>query len=148
MNTYLKKNQKQKLGVEEMSWGTPSAHSAIQGAISAVLIYHDVSNSWNWIINIIVLLFVMYSRLFLAVHWPQDVVLGAIIGIVCGLIVCSSNIHHSMIEFSTTYSPAGGLVFLCVGTCLLLLFFYPPKKLFKYVAFKKKMMLLRSKKRI
>ena len=42
------------------------------GAISAVLVFYDVKNPLAWVINIVVLLFVMFSRLYLAVHWPQE----------------------------------------------------------------------------
>jgi len=104
-----------KEGVEEMSWGTPSAHSAIQGAITAVLIYYDYENPVSWVVNILLLLFTMFSRLFLAVHWPQDVVLGAVIGIVAGCVICFSTIHRCLLEFAEDYYPYGGILYLSIG---------------------------------
>eukprot|EP00581_Thalassiosira_minuscula_P012370 CAMPEP_0183722800 /NCGR_PEP_ID=MMETSP0737-20130205/14650_1 /TAXON_ID=385413 /ORGANISM="Thalassiosira miniscula, Strain CCMP1093" /LENGTH=562 /DNA_ID=CAMNT_0025953037 /DNA_START=50 /DNA_END=1738 /DNA_ORIENTATION=- len=106
-----------KEGVEEMSWGTPSAHSAIQGSISAVLIYHDPANPINWVANMVLLLFCMYSRLYLAVHWPQDVLLGAVVGVASGLVVCATNIHPALIDFvkQNDKATASGLVFIVIG---------------------------------
>ena len=103
------------VGVEEMSWGTPSAHSAIQGAITAVLIYNDYRNTLSWVVNIYLLLFTMFSRLHLGVHWPQDVVLGAVIGIVAGCVICFSGIHILLLEFAEDYHPYGGILYLSIG---------------------------------
>ena len=101
--------------MEEMSWGTPSAHSAIQGSITAVLIYHGYDNAVNWIVNILILLFTMFSRLYLAVHWPQDVVLGAVIGIVVGYTICASKLHSCLLDFAEEHHPYGGILYLSIG---------------------------------
>mmetsp|Transcript_38944 Transcript_38944/g.43872 ORF Transcript_38944/g.43872 Transcript_38944/m.43872 type:complete len:544 (-) Transcript_38944:199-1830(-) len=102
-------------GVEELSWSTPSAHSAIQGAIASVLIYHNHTDITSWVANTIVLLFVMFSRLYLAVHWPQDVVIGAFIGMIAGTLVCVSNVHTVLLDFAETHHPFGGLLSLTIG---------------------------------
>jgi len=104
-----------KEGVEEMSWGTPSAHSAIQGSITAVLIYYDYKNGVTWIVNILILLFTMFSRLFLAVHWPQDVLSGALIGVLAGYTVCSSQMHKHLLYFAEDNHRYGGFLYLSVG---------------------------------
>lgn len=104
-----------KEGVEEMSWGTPSAHSAIQGAITAVLIYYDHKNAVSWVVNILLLLFTMFSRLYLAVHWPQDVVLGAVTGVVAGCVICFSSIHGHLLTFAEDNHPYGGILYLSIG---------------------------------
>ena len=102
-------------GVEELLWSTPSAHSAIQGAIASVLIYHNPTDMTSWVANTVILLFVMFSRLYLAVHWPQDVVMGAVIGILAGTLVCVSNVHTVLLDFAETHHPFGGLLFLIIG---------------------------------
>ena len=105
-----------KHGVEEMSWATPSAHSAIQGAIASVLIYHNPTNIGNWVVNATVLSFVMFSRLYLAVHWPQDVIIGAVVGMAMGTLVCVSNVHAVLLDFAETHRPVGGLLSITIGT--------------------------------
>ena len=105
-----------KHGIEEMSWATPSAHAAIQGAIASVLIYHNPTNIGNWVVNMTVVLFVLFSRLYLAVHWPQDVVSGAVAGIVTGIVVCVSNVHTVLLNFAETHHPVGGLLSITIGT--------------------------------
>ena len=58
----------------------------------------------------------MYSRLYLAVHWPQDVVLGSVVGIVAGLIVCACNIHEALFNFVLEgQKNIAGLIYLVVG---------------------------------
>ena len=53
--------------------------------------------------------------MYLAVHWPQDVLFGDLCGLTAGYCICVSNVHVIMTNFSQTYYPYGGLIFLSVG---------------------------------
>ena len=82
-----------------------------------MLVFYNVKDPATWVVNILVLLFVMYSRLYLAVHWPQDVVLGSVVGIVAGVIVCACTIHEALFNLVSEEQKniAGGLIYLAVG---------------------------------
>jgi hypothetical protein len=64
----------------ENSFGLPSGH-----AQNAVVIWGTLANRiktrWAWIITIIVMFLIGLSRLYLAVHFPIDVLLGWLFGI-------------------------------------------------------------------
>lgn len=108
-------------GVEEMSWSTPSAHAAIQGAITAVLLFYNPRSIANWTINLLLLGFCMFSRIYLAMHWMQDVCSGAVIGVIAALAVCLSRANGRLVHLAEITSPFGGLIYLAFGTIYLLI---------------------------
>ena len=63
----------------ETSFGVPSGHAQIAmslwGMIAAVL-----KRQWAWLAAIFIVLMIGLSRLFLAVHFPHDVLMGWVIG--------------------------------------------------------------------
>jgi undecaprenyl-diphosphatase len=62
-------------------YGTVSAHAATIVAM-AVLSSVVISRRWFTWIMVVVALVVCYSRIYLACHFPQDIVLGAVVGAV------------------------------------------------------------------
>lgn len=68
----------------------PSGHTAAAFAFSAAIYYK------NKVLGIIAFVFSVamgYSRLYLCVHYPTDVLAGAILGIVCGVfsvLICNA----------------------------------------------------------
>lgn len=61
----------------------PSGHAIASVAvlITIALILHRVKGwRWPYVVALIIMLSSMYSRLYLAVHWPTDVLAGAIVG--------------------------------------------------------------------
>jgi membrane-associated phospholipid phosphatase len=64
----------------ESSFGEPSGH-----AQSSVIIWGTIAlyirKRWVWILSILMIFFISLSRVYLAVHFPTDILLGWIIGI-------------------------------------------------------------------
>lgn len=65
-------------------YGTVSAHAATVAAM-AVLSALTLRRCWfSWVVGFVVVL-VSYSRIYLACHYPKDLALGWMVGIVCGV---------------------------------------------------------------
>jgi undecaprenyl-diphosphatase len=66
-------------------YGTVSGHTSTITAI-ALLASVVVSKRWFTTLMVVVALIVCYSRIYLACHFPQDILLGATVGIVAGIV--------------------------------------------------------------
>ena len=64
-------------------YGTVSGHTATIVAI-ALLASKAVGRRWFTWLMVCVALLICYSRIYLACHFPQDILLGAVVGIVSG----------------------------------------------------------------
>lgn len=66
-------------------YGTVSGHTS---TITAIVLLSSVvvRRKWFTTLMVCVALLVCYSRIYLACHFPQDILLGATVGIVAGLI--------------------------------------------------------------
>jgi membrane-associated phospholipid phosphatase len=77
---YWVSNQVEPFSVES-SFGVPSGHAqnavAIWGLIAAW-----VKKRWAWVVALVLTFLIGFSRLYLGVHFPQDVLLGWLIGLV------------------------------------------------------------------
>lgn len=70
----------------------PSGHTAVSFAAATLigLKYHDKSNGKKyWLIYPLILLAILigFSRIYIGVHYPYDVIFGAIMGILCSLLI-------------------------------------------------------------
>lgn len=63
----------------ETSYGIPSSHASNTLAVGGYLIRHIRQNWLCWLIGIVVF-FIGFSRLYLGVHFPHDVLFGWLIG--------------------------------------------------------------------
>ena len=63
----------------ETSFGVPSGH-AQNAAIVWGLLASILRKWWGWLVAVLLTLFIGISRLYLGVHFPQDVLLGWLIG--------------------------------------------------------------------
>ena len=66
-------------------YGTVSAHTATIVAIAMVSI-KAVGRSWFTALMVLVAALICYSRIYLACHFPQDILLGAGVGVVSGIV--------------------------------------------------------------
>ena len=66
---------------EETTYGIPSTHSSDSLAVGGFLAY-QVKKTWFWVFTILIIFFIAYSRMYLAAHFPQDVVFGWLLGLI------------------------------------------------------------------
>ena len=66
------------------TYGTVSAHAATTVALAWMSALAIRRNWYNWLIGVSVVL-ICYSRIYLAKHFPMDILLGAIVGTILGL---------------------------------------------------------------
>ena len=67
-------------------YGTVSAHAATVIALAWMSALAIRKNWYNWVIGISVVV-ICYSRIYLAKHFPMDILLGAIVGTILGLLI-------------------------------------------------------------
>ena len=65
-------------------YGTVSAHAATTVALAWMSALAIRQKWYNWVIAVAVIL-ICYSRIYLACHFPMDILIGAVVGSVCGL---------------------------------------------------------------
>jgi membrane-associated phospholipid phosphatase len=63
----------------ETSYGLPSSHASDSLAVGGYLITQVKQNWARWLIGVVVF-FIAFSRMYLGVHFPQDVLVGWLIG--------------------------------------------------------------------
>jgi membrane-associated phospholipid phosphatase len=63
----------------EPSFGMPSAHAQNSVAVLGLLAA-NFQRRWVWVVSLVAILLIGFSRVYLAVHFPKDVILGWIIG--------------------------------------------------------------------
>jgi undecaprenyl-diphosphatase len=67
----------------------PSGHATMAAVVMTLVIYYsnkhiknDYLKHFLWIVAVVWFMLVSYSRLYLHVHYPIDVIIGGIIGII------------------------------------------------------------------
>ena len=63
----------------EPSYGLPSSHASDSLATWGYLAYR-LRKRWMWVLALLLILLISFSRLYLAVHFPQDILVGWGIG--------------------------------------------------------------------
>ena len=93
----------------------PSGHSQGNGTAFAFLM-NQYRNKFIWIVGIAMLILVPLSRLYFGVHWPIDVVMGTLIGILSVFI--SNKIFDNFYNNSSHIIIYTTIVFLVLGVFL------------------------------
>ena len=68
------------------SFSSPSGHTSSSFAAATVICLAPLAHRWLKPIAVVAAMAIAFSRLYLAVHNPTDVALGALLGIACGCI--------------------------------------------------------------
>lgn len=74
---------------EETSYGIPSTHASDSMAVWGYLSF-KLKKDWVWAISILLIPLIGLSRLYLGVHFPQDVLVGWLIGLVVILLFAAT----------------------------------------------------------
>jgi len=107
------------MGVET-SYGIPSTHASDSLSVWSYLAY-KLKKRWLWITAVVLILLISFSRLYLGVHFPHDVVFGWVIGLtVLYLFIKSEQKVADWINARTTSFQVGfafviSLLFVVVG---------------------------------
>jgi undecaprenyl-diphosphatase len=75
----------------------PSGHAAAFFALALVIFYFN--KKWGWRCLILALL-IGLARIFAGIHWPLDIIGGAIIGLISGLVI-----QKILFKFKSPASP-------------------------------------------
>lgn len=63
----------------EYTFGMPSGHAQSSAAVFGLLAA-SLKRRWVWVVSLILIFLIGVSRVYLAVHFPQDVIVGWIVG--------------------------------------------------------------------
>jgi len=69
------------MGHIETSYGIPSTHASDSLSVWAYVAY-QIRKRWFWIVAVAMILLISFSRMYLGVHFPHDILGGWIIGLV------------------------------------------------------------------
>ncbi len=65
----------------ESSFGMPSGHAQNSAAVFGLLAA-SLKRRWVWVVSLMLIFLIGFSRVYLAVHFPQDVIVGWIVGFI------------------------------------------------------------------
>jgi membrane-associated phospholipid phosphatase len=91
------------IGSAENSFGVPSGHAQNAVVVWGTLAVR-IKKTWFWVVAIFVILMIGISRLYLAVHFPHDVLMGWIFGII--ILWLLLKLEHPVVKWISKYSPS------------------------------------------
>lgn len=103
----------------ETSFGVPSGHSQ-NSAVVWGLIAKRINKTWAWVAAIILIGLIGFSRMYLGVHFPHDVLLGWLIGaVILWLII---KLESRFTSWFSRYPPSSQVLLAFAASILLILF--------------------------
>ena len=101
----------------ESSFGLPSGHAQNSAAVFG-LIAASVKKRWVWVISFTLIFLIGISRIYLAVHFPKDVILGWMIGFV--LVWAFLRLENPIIEWLENRSLSLRIISVLIVSLILL----------------------------
>lgn len=107
------------MGVEE-SYGIPSSHASDSLSVWSYLAI-KLRKAWLWITAVTLIFFIAFSRLYLGVHFPHDILFGWVIGLTVLIIFVrkeekfSNWINTRGISYQVGFSFVISLLFIAIG---------------------------------
>lgn len=109
--------------VEETSYGIPSSHASDSMAVWGYLAY-KVNKTWLWIVACLLIFFIALSRLYLGVHFLQDILFGWLIGLlmIFIFIACDKPVTSWAVKLSlgkqVLVALAAAIIIILIGQAL------------------------------
>ncbi len=75
------------------SYSFPSGHSQLAGSLFTTLAYY-FKKRWLTILSVVLILYVMMSRVYLGVHYPTDTIVGGLLGVGVAFAICKIMNKH------------------------------------------------------
>lgn len=107
----------------------PSGHAQGSTTVWGTLMVH-YQKKWLWYIGIAVVLLVSFSRMYLGVHWPIDIIGGILIAV---LIVILSELIDSIVKESNFNISLSFKIILSILIPALLILIFPHKDIYEYM---------------
>jgi len=106
------------LGSAENSFGAPSGHAQNSVIIWGTLA-DRIKKRWFWVVAIIIMFMIGLSRVYLALHFPHDVLLGWIVGAI--LLWLLLKLEKPVIKWLNKYNTGTQLSFIFLFSLALIL---------------------------
>ena len=110
----------------EPSYGIPSSHASDTLGVWGYLAYR-LKKNWFWVVSILLILLIAFSRMYLGGHFPTDVLAGWLIGLVVTIIFarCEAPVLRWLRTLSATGQILVGfgvsIIMLLIGQLVIML---------------------------
>lgn len=102
----------------ENSFGAPSGH-AQNGVVVWGTLAKGINNRWAWVIAVVLMFLIGISRIYLAVHFPHDVLLGWLFGGV--MLWVFLHFERPVVDWIRKYQPGIQLLMIFLFSLFLIL---------------------------
>ncbi|WP_029687642.1 phosphatase PAP2 family protein [Thermoanaerobacter sp. A7A] len=107
----------------------PSGHAQGSTTVWGTLMVH-YQKKWLWYVGIAIVLLVSFSRMYLGVHWPIDIIGGILIAV---LIIILSELIDSIVKENTFKMTLNIKILLSILIPGLFIIIFPHKDIYEYM---------------